>query len=197
MRKLVLRMLCSVDGFIADMNGDLRFGPHWSEDLQRFYAETLAAAGGLVFGRTVYQKYVPYWEKVATTGRHGNGPATDVEVSFATGVKNLPKYVASRTLTGVPGGTTLLGHDPAADLAELKRQPGGDLLLMCGPALLAALTAQDVVDAYTLDVYPIVVGRGIHLWRDLPQPSGLRLASSRRFPDDVLVNVYTPDSATR
>jgi hypothetical protein len=56
MRELILPMLTSIDGFIADPKGDLRFGPHWSEQLQRFYAETFAAAGGLVYGRTVYEK---------------------------------------------------------------------------------------------------------------------------------------------
>jgi dihydrofolate reductase len=185
-------MLSSVDGFIADPNGDLRFGPHWSEDLQALHAQDLAAAGGLVFGATVYQKYVPYWEGVATDGRHPHSPATDTEVTFATRVKKLPKYVASTNLPETGANTTVLRHDPVRHIAELKRQPGGDLLLMCGPALLGALAAQNLVDEYTLDVYPIAIGRGIHLWRDVPQPIELRLIHSRPFPGDVVVNTYAP-----
>lgn len=185
-------MLSSVDGFIADPNGDLRFGPHWSEELQAMYAQDFTAAGGLVFGGTVYRKYVPYWEGVAINGRHPHGPATDSEVTFATCIKNLPKYVASTTLPEADANTTVLGPDPVRHIAELKRQPGGDLLLMCGPALLAALAGQNLVDEYMLDMYPIAIGRGIHLWRDVTHPVELRLIHSRSFPDDVMVNTYAP-----
>jgi hypothetical protein len=59
MRRLILRMLTSIDGFIADPDGDLRFGSHWTVEMQRFYVETFDTAGGLVYGRTVYEKYVP------------------------------------------------------------------------------------------------------------------------------------------
>jgi dihydrofolate reductase len=147
MRKLVLRMLTSIDGLIADPGGDLRFGLHWSEDMQRFYVETFDAAGGLVYGRVVYEKYVPYWEAVAETGKHyGGEAATDAEVEYATRVRDLPKYVASNTLDGVTGNTTVVrGVDLVKQVAALKSQPGGDLLLMCGPALLSALSAEALV----------------------------------------------------
>lgn len=182
-------MLTSVDGFIADPDGDLRFG-HWSAELQRLYAEMLTAAGGLVFGRTVYEKYVPYWEGVATAGRHPGSPATEAEVTFATQVKDLPKYVASTTLADPAGNTTVLRHDPARQIADLKQQAGGNLLLMCGPALLATLTEQGLVDGYMLDVYPIALGRGVHLWRDLPKPADLQLLRAQPLPNDVVLNVY-------
>jgi dihydrofolate reductase len=195
MRKLVLRMLISIDGFIADAGGDLRFGSHWSEDMQRFYVETFDAAGGLVYGRVVYEKYVPYWEAVAETGKHyGGEAATGAEVDYATRVRDLPKYVASNALDGVTGNTTVVrGADLVEQVAALKGQPGGDLLLMCGPALLSALSAEGLVDEYMLDVYPVALGRGVHLFRDLPEPMALSLVSSRRFPQGVTVQVYKPE----
>jgi dihydrofolate reductase len=194
-RKLVLRMLSSVDGFIADSNGDMRFGPHWSEELQKLYARDFTAAGGLIFGRTVYQQYVPYWTAVADHGRHPDGPATDAEVVYARQVRDLPRYVASTTLSTVAGNTTVLFDDPVRQIAELKRQSGDDLLLMCGPALLGALAAQNLVDEYMLDVYPIAIGRGVHLWRDLPQPVDLSLVETRPFPNHVVVNTYALKTA--
>lgn len=190
MRKLILRMLTSMDGFIADPKGDLRFGPHWSEELQNFYADAFAGAGGLVYGRTVYEKYVPYWSGVADAGQHPNSPATAAEVRYATSVRDLPKYVASTSLPDQQGNTTVLREDPAGRIADLKREKGGDLLLMCGPSLLATLA--DLVDEYQLDVYPIALGQGTHLWRDLPEPRELHLAGSRPFPGDVLLTTYRP-----
>ncbi len=193
-RKLILRMLTSIVGFIADPKGDLRFGSHWSEEMQQFYADTFAAAGGLIYGRTVYEKYVPYWENVAATGRHPNGSATNAEVKYATQVRQLPKYVASTTMTENPVNTAVLGQNPAERITDLKRLPGGDLLLMCGPALLAELTAHHLVDEYMLDIYPVALGSGIHLWREIPEPVDLHLVRSQPFPDDVTLQVYAPQA---
>jgi hypothetical protein len=43
-----------------------------------------------------------------------------------------------------------------------------------------------------LDVYPVALGNGVHLFRDIPEPIGLRLVSSRQFPYGVNVHVYQP-----
>ena len=195
MRKLILRMLTSIDGFIADPRGDLSFESHWSEDMQRFYVETFNAADGLIYGRGVYEKYVPHWEGVAATGKHaGNGAATDAEVAYASRVRDLPKYVASNTLTGVTGNTAILrGPELVERVAGLKREPDGDLLLMCGPALLSALSANRLVDEYMLDVYPVAFGHGVHLFRDIRHPIALTHVTSRRFPQGVNVHVYKPE----
>ena len=77
-------------------------------------------------------------------------------------------------------------------VAALKSRPGRDLLLMCGPALLAALSADRLVDDYMLDLYPIALGRGVHLFGDLPAPIRLSLVSTREFPHGVNVQVYKP-----
>jgi dihydrofolate reductase len=69
---------------------------------------------------------------------------------------------------------------------------GGDLLLMCGPALPSALSVEGLVDEYMLDVYPIAVGRGVHFFRDIPGPIALSQVNSLRFPQGVDVHVYEP-----
>jgi dihydrofolate reductase len=197
-RRVILRMLTSIDGFIADPGGDLGFGSRWSEDLQQFYAESFSAADGLVYGRVVYERCVPYWEVVAGTGRHAHGEvATEAEVAYATLVRELPKYVASDTLNGVQGNATILRRaDLVKEIAALRNQPGGDLFLMCEPALLSTLSAKRLVDKYMLDVYPVALGRGVHLFRDIARPIVLSHLSSRRFPQGVNVNVYKPDYVT-
>jgi dihydrofolate reductase len=197
-RRVILRMLTSIDGFIADPAGDLGFGSRWSEELQRFYAESFSAADGLVYGRVVYERYVPYWEVVAGTGSHPDGEvATEAEMAYATLVRELPKYVVSDTLTAVQGNATILRRaDLVEEIAALRSRPGGDLFLMCGPALLSTLSAKRLVDKYMLDVYPVALGRGVHLFRAIARPIVLSHLSSRRFPQGVNVNVYKPEYVT-
>ena len=115
--------------------------------MQRFYAESFNAAGGLIYGCAGYEKYVPYSEAVAATGKHaGGGAATEAEVSYATRVSQLPKFVASTTLNDVNGKTTILrSADLMQEVDTLKSHPDGDLLLRCGAGLLAALSADGLV----------------------------------------------------
>jgi dihydrofolate reductase len=77
-------------------------------------------------------------------------------------------------------------------VAALKKQAGGDLLLMCGPALLSTVSAERLVDKYILDVYPLALGHGVHLFGELSAPVPLSLLSSRPFPGGVDVQVYEP-----
>jgi len=53
--------------------------------------------------------------------------------------------------------------------------------------LLATLSAEGLVDEYMLDVYPIALGNGVHLVRDIPEPITLSRVSSRQFPHGVNV----------
>ena len=63
---------------------------------------------------------------------------------------------------------------------------------MCGPALLSVLSADALVDEYVLDVYPVALGHGVHLFRDIAEPIALSLVRSCEFPQGVNVRVYEP-----
>jgi len=86
------------------------------------------------------------------------GAATDAELTYAKRVSELPKSVASNTLTKATGHTTILRREAAGQIADLKSWSRGNLLLMYGPSLLAALSDHGLVDRYMLDVYPIALG---------------------------------------
>jgi hypothetical protein len=71
--------------------------------VQRFHVETFEAAVGPVYGRTVYEKYVPYWKAVAETGTHADGgAATDAEVRYATRVRELRSTLPRTRSTAWP-----------------------------------------------------------------------------------------------
>jgi dihydrofolate reductase len=188
MRQLALLMHTTLDGFIADTDGGIdALEP--SPEEHAFANEQFAAAEAVVFGRRIYEGFAEYWDVVDLSD-----PSTPaLELAFATTFQRMPRFVASRTLEAVDDRrATLLGANPAAALADLKRQPGSDLLLLCGPELLGALAAADVVDEYRLLVHPVVLGRGISVFSEVRRPLRLELVSTAVFESGTTLHVSRP-----
>jgi dihydrofolate reductase len=79
----------------------------------------------------------------------------------------VPKYVASRTLTGLRWQNShLLADDVPAAAAALRAQPGGEIRVWGSSGLVQTLAARDLVDEYRLVVYPLVLGSGKRLFRE-------------------------------
>jgi dihydrofolate reductase len=187
--KLILHMLTSFDGLMADPDGMVNPAAQWDLEVHEFYVDLFGAASGLVFGRRLYQQYVGHWRRVADGSI---APETDAELRWAQRVWEMPKHVLSTTLTEADGNTTIIGDDVAGQLTKLKEQADGDLLLMCGPALLAQLTTERLVDEYMLYVCPNVLGRGTHLFRDLPRAVDLTYRRSVPFSKGMNLQIYAP-----
>jgi dihydrofolate reductase len=76
---------------------------------------------------------------------------------------------------------------------QLKQQNGGDLLLMCGPSLFAALTASKLIDEYMFYVYANALGHGDHLYRDIAAPITMTPGRTVSFADGMELREYKPD----
>lgn len=187
MRKLVSYMFTSLDGFIADPDGGLEWVPI-DDELMRFANEYFAAADGIVFGRKVYEGFVDYWDSLDPTG----ASVTELEVEFAEIFRDMTRIVVSRTLDEVDGEAILIKDEVAQVIADLKRQPGGDLLLICGSELRSTLTRHGLVDRHRVWVAPVVLGDGQRLFGDIVKPLRLQLVGSRVFDGGVVMLEYEP-----
>jgi dihydrofolate reductase len=207
MRRIILYMITTVDGFIADPDGDLDWYDPSDEEM-RFANELFGEAGGILFGRTAYEGFAAYWDPLAATAGDGRRrlaepKPTRLEAEFAGIFRNLPRHVVSRTLAPAEGGAVLAGDgravlvagDVPAQVAALKRQPGRDLLLICGPELLATLIPHDLVDEYRLLVVPVVLGQGRPLFERIQDRLRLELRDSRVFDSGVVALRYQPARA--
>jgi dihydrofolate reductase len=103
----------------------------------------------------------------------------------------MPKFVISRS------APTLVGHEDHVlsseverAVSELKDQPGGDLLLMCGPALLAQLNRKRLIDEYMLYACPNALGHGRHLFGDIDEPLHLTVEQTVAFASGMTFNRY-------
>jgi dihydrofolate reductase len=189
MRKLILHMIISTDGFISTEAGEVNPAAHWNDELQRHYVDLFGRAGGVVFGRNLYEQYVGHYSKVAA----GQIPAqTELHLSWTKRLMAMDRFVVSNSFPPATPGVRVLTGDIAAQIEQLKQQDGGDLLLMCGPALFAELTSNRLIDEYMLYVCANALGRGNHLYRDITTPIALAPERMAPFPDDMELRHYRP-----
>jgi dihydrofolate reductase len=97
-------------------------------------------------------------------------------------MNSFPKYVMSRTLGELPwNNSTRLTGDLEKEVRVLQEQPGQDLLVFGSAQLVQSLTALDLVDQLRLQVYPLVIGRGIQLSVRPTRPAALHCATRSRW----------------
>jgi len=136
--------------------------------------------GGMLLGRRSYEEMLGHWNAQG-------GP-------FKDGLNGAAKYVASSdpaTRLAWPSSTLLHGDVPAA-VAELKRQPGGSLVIMGSGELIRSLAPHDLIDEFLLMIHPLVLGSGRRLFEHDGQLAKLRLVSSDATATGVIVASYEP-----
>ena len=179
MRKLRVIEFLSLDGVMQapgsaeeDIEGGFRHGgwqrPYFDEVLGVAAAEGMAATDAYLFGRKTYEKMAAYWPTAPQDDPYGNH------------LNSTRKYVASRTLRAVEWqNSTLMGSDVAAEVAALKEEPGKNIAVLGSGQLVQTLIERDLVDEYFLAVFPLLLGSGKRLFREIDQPRTLSLVDSK------------------
>ncbi|MGC1209891.1 MAG: dihydrofolate reductase family protein [Micromonospora sp.] len=173
MRKLVYWVHQSVDGFIEGPNGEFDW-PAMGPELSAYSLELTDRADAFLYGRKVWELMSYFWPRAEQMSQDPH------DLAFAPVWRRTPKVVISRTLDRAEYDARVIGRDLAADVAELKAQPGGELLLTGGSGAAAALTGLDLIDEYQVVVHPVVLGGGKPVFPDKDRLD-LRLVETRRF----------------
>jgi dihydrofolate reductase len=183
MRKIILMMSVSVDGYMEGPNRELDW--HLVDDeVHSHFNEVLASMGAFLSGRVGYELMAGFWPTA------DQDPASTAPmVEFAGIWRDMPKIVYSRTLEQAGWNTTVVREIVPEEVRALKAQPGGDLALG-GAGLAAAFMRHDLIDEYRLYVHPITVGRGKPLFPVSDRRVSLRLAETRTFGNGVVLLHY-------
>ena len=160
--------------------------------LHRYWAESLAQADALLFGRVTYQMMEAAWRLPAHTSEPPDG-MPDWMVPFARTIDAAKKYVVSRTLERVDWNAELVRGDLREAVQQLKQEPGNGLFVG-GLTLPRALAEMGLIDAYEFVVHPMIAGHGPTLFAGLPQHLGLRLVDRREFGSGAVALRYEPTS---
>jgi dihydrofolate reductase len=182
MARLIYSAIASLDGFVADANGEFDWAAP-DEQVHRFVNDTMRSVGTHLYGRRMYET-MRFWE---TAAEPADQP--DVMLDFAELWQRADKVVYSSTLAAVSTARTRLERtfDPAA-VADLKAAAQADLAIggstIAGQALRAGL-----VDELQLFLVPTVVGDGT---RALPAQVNLdlQLIDEHRFDNGTIYLRY-------
>jgi class 3 adenylate cyclase/dihydrofolate reductase len=192
--KLVVTAFVTVDGVVEAPGFDEhRTGRNaWAlrvqtEEDEVYNKGQVMSADALLLGRRTWQIWAAFWPT-----------ASGGDVEMTEKMNAIPKYVVSNTLKRADwNNTTIISGDVAAQVAQLKARPGGDLMVYGSPDLVDELLRHDLVDEYRLALYPVILGSGKRLFRDRIDIHQLRLVDTRAFGSGVVVLTYAPDSTVR
>ena len=206
MRKLILKMSLSADGFVGGPNGEVAWlFESLDDEMTTWEVEILWNASVHIMGSRTFADMKAYWPMSGEP--------------FAPPMNEIPKVVFSRK--GIPAATTL-GLEEAirlrsergerelpakvaswndarvvtGDLAEvlrrMKQEPGKPILAHGGAAFAQSLVRTGLIDEYLLLIHPVALGEGLRLFPPMPEPLQLRLAGTTSFPAGAVVNIYRP-----
>ncbi len=189
MGRIVVTEFISLDGVIEAPGGgeDYEYGG-WTfeiargEEGDRFKLDEALSSEALLLGRKTYEGFAAAW------------PSREGE--FADKFNAMPKYVVSSTLEEPEwNNSTVLRGDVAAEVAKLKQEQKGDIVVHGSARLAQALLEHDLVDELRLMVFPVVLGKGKRLFGETSDKKPLRLVESKVVGDGVTILVYRPADA--
>lgn len=152
--------------------------PFITPELEGQTLDELFAGDALLMGRLTYQGFVDYW------------PSAADETGLADRMNGMPKFVVSTTLEEAEWNASLVKGNVSEEVARLKQQPGGNILLLASADLVNTLMEHDLIDEYRLRVAPVVVGSGKRLFEDGCARKALELVNSETFGTGVVSLTY-------
>jgi dihydrofolate reductase len=175
MGKLIVSVQTTLDG-VLDQQED------WFDeqgDVKDHGVEELEAADAVLLGRETYQALSGFWPSA--------------EGRYADLVNPMPKYVASRTLSGsLEWNAKLLDPDTAAAVTAAKEAHAGPLISYGCGELATFLAHQGLVDEVRIWVHPVVWGNGVRAFHAGDLPVRLRLITAAPYSSGVVRLSYEP-----
>jgi dihydrofolate reductase len=186
MGKIVVTEFISLDGVIeAPGGGEDYEHAGWTFEIARgpegdkFKLDELIEAEAQLLGRRTYEGFAAAW------------PQMKDEAGFAEKMNGMPKYVVSSTLTEAEwNNTTVLSGDLAEEIAKVKQDIDGVILVAGSAQLVQGLIEHGLVDELRLMVFPVVLGSGKRLFGRSAGKTPLQLTDSKTVGDGIAILTY-------
>lgn len=195
MRKIIVSEFVSLDGVMQapggaeeDTEGGFTQGgwtwPYWHDDIGEHFFQSMNDCDTFLLGRKTWQTHGAAFEPM------------DPGDPFGDLMKAMPKYVVSTTLQSADlwRNSTIIRSNVVEEIRKLKEQPGKNIYTDGSSVLVHTMARNDLVDEYSLLVYPVVLGQGKRVFpNDLRVD--LKLIETKVFPSGVVLMRYQPNRA--
>ena len=193
MRKLIVAEFMSLDGVMQapggaeeDTEGGFTHGgwtmPYWHDDMGAHFFQAMSECDTFLLGRKTWQGHAAAFEPM---------PEGD---PFGDVMNSKRKYVVSTTLKSASAwrNSAIINGNVVEEVRKLKEQPGQDIYVDGSSVQVHTLAQHDLVDEYSLLVYPVVLGSGKKVFPDGARIN-LRLVESQPLPSGVVLMRYVPE----
>lgn len=186
MRKLILSMQVSLDGFIEGSDGDMSWMAKDDEEQWTDLFEMLQSVDLFLLGRVMWPEYRNYWKKALTSST-----ASGNEVAYAKLAEKTRHIVFSQTLNDAQWENTTIIKEPVVEeVTKIKNSPGKDIQVVGGAKLAATIIEAGLVDEYRLIINPVIIGKGKSFFRDQHSKQSLQLISTKKLLSGVIIARY-------
>jgi dihydrofolate reductase len=195
MRRLILQMQLSIDGFVSADDSDTpwqvwNWGPEWAWDsqLRQDFNATFQRIDTILLSRKMAEEgYLDHWARTAQQHRD------EADWAFASRIGEARKVVITSKLTESRWPRTTIADGTLADEVDaLKQAEGKDIACFGGASFASALIQEGLVDEYELYLNPAVVGSGETIFRGVRRNLLLDRLSSQAYDCGIVVNRYAP-----
>jgi dihydrofolate reductase len=182
MRKIILNLAISLDGFIEGPNGEI----DWlvrdeTIDFADILNEIVSDKDIIFYGRVSYDKWGNY--------QPDENASQKLKDAYKL-MHSKQKYVFSRTKTGDGSQAIFINSNIKERVLEIKQQPGKHIWLYGGASIVTTLLNLDLIDEYRLAVHPVIIGKGKPLFQNIEQRHTLELIEAKGYKSGVTLMTY-------
>src|SRR5687768_11676427 len=186
MKKLILFMHTSLDGFACGPNGELDW-VNIDDEMFEFVENKLSAeCDTALYGRHTYELMESYWPTAADQPN-----ATKHDIQHAKWYKNANKIVLSKTMTEKKDDRLTIISDNLTDkIKKEKEKPGRDIYIFGSPTASHSLMKHDLIDGYWFFINPVLLSEGKPVFQNIQGSNKLKMTSTKIFSSGVICSAY-------
>ncbi len=205
MRRLVLKMSISIDGFVGTAAGNIDWIFKSADDAAIAWTVAMIKQAGLhIMGSRTFCDMAAWWPTstepfaapmneiskavFSRSAKLGSSTQALQDSIHANGSKHGAKSAHAQTWADAE----VMGGDLATGIERLKKQEGGFILAHGGASFAQSLVATGLIDEYQLLVHPVALGTGLPLFSALKEPLALELVEARTFRSGTAAHIYRP-----
>ena len=185
MRKIVVFMHVTLDGFVAGPKGEMDW-INIGDEIFEYAGKQTDSADTAMYGKNTFLMMNGYWPTAA------NQPnASKHDIQHSNWYNQVEKVVLSTTLEEKDfPGIKFISNNLESEINKLKQKPGKNILIFGSAKAVHSLMALNLIDEYCLMVNPVLIGRGIPMFKDINEKINIKLTDSNIFSSGVVCLHY-------